>query len=88
MDAILSTILLHIEDDLKHERTIDVPAVAEKVHQDFPYLSLHDLRGRVFRAVAMQGGEFIWDPSDRQESSQQETLKTLLEDIKSDSPSS
>ena len=61
MDALLTTILLHIEDDLKHDRVIDVKAVVRNVHPDFPYLSLHDISDQVFRTVVLKGGDFQWD---------------------------
>ena len=61
MDALAACISSFIRDELKRQRTVDVAAVAQKIHQNFPDMSLRDISERVFRAVVLQGGDFRWE---------------------------
>jgi len=60
MSDIKTSIRLHLDEELAHNKSVDVDATAEKFLEHFPNLTVETLRKKFLEVVVAAGGNASW----------------------------
>ena len=60
MSDVKTSIRLHLDEELAHNKAVDVDATAEKLQEHFPSLPFETLRKEILEVVVSAGGNASW----------------------------